>query len=144
MADLNIQSNHGNYTDNIQSDQLNSINSSDDHHTNGCPLNQTIPTDFDYTNMEQPITINSNGVYSYHHSQMPPQPSDMGFLSHDSIYMGMNESLNTENYGCVGNGENGANYSTMNYNSSNYNPHSIYCLPPQTDSGYTHNPLIVL
>ena len=54
---------------------------------------------------------------------------------HNNIYMGVNESLNAENYEYIGNNENEANYSTMNYN---YNPHSTYYSFPQTSNQTPH------
>ncbi|CAG8473446.1 2224_t:CDS:1 [Paraglomus brasilianum] len=114
MAGLNIQSNHESYPYNIQSDQLNSM---DSNYTNGFPLKQTIITDFGYANMDQPISMGYNGIHSYQHNQTPLQPpgqdsfpSDIGPLDHNGIYMGVNKSVNTENYGYIRNNENVVKY----------------------------------
>ncbi|CAG8656129.1 7269_t:CDS:1, partial [Paraglomus brasilianum] len=122
MAGSNIQSNHESYKYNIQSDQLNSM---DSNYTNGL---QTIITG---ANMDQPISMGYNSIHSYLHSQtslQPPGqdsfPSDTGLSNHNGIYIGVNESLNTENYGYIENNENAVNYSTMNHNLTNYSPPS--------------------
>src|SRR6185312_7795196 len=136
MAGFNIQSNHESYPYNIQSDQLNSM---DSNYTNGFPLNQTIITDLGYANMDQPISMGYNGIHSYQHNQTPLQPpgqdsfsSDIGLFDYNGIYIGVNESLNTENYGYIRNNENVANYSTINYDLANYNPPSVHYPLSQT------------
>ncbi|CAG8520339.1 9420_t:CDS:2 [Paraglomus brasilianum] len=120
------QSNHESYTYNIQSDQLHSM---DSNCTNDLPSNQTI--------MDQPIIMDYNGIHSYHTSPQPPGqdsfPSDIGLFDNNGVYIGgVNESLNTENYGYVGNNENVVNCSTMNYNPPSVHYQTLVQTPPTT------------
>ncbi|CAG8611447.1 5183_t:CDS:1 [Paraglomus brasilianum] len=129
------QSIHGSYTYSTPSDQVHSMDSNYTN-TDGLPLNQLVMNS-DCADMDQPICMGSNGIYSYPlcqvYSQPPSQviiPSNTGPFDNNNVYTGVNTQLNSAHYGYVD--ENRVNYSTMNGDLTSYNPPAIQYPLPQT------------